>query len=131
MASTEFKLLFVRLRTILQQHADTFSVSDDSPTCFRLEASTGPATLRAWGGKMKRPMIPVAWVQIGKAYVSYHVMGLYGNEKLLDGMSKKLKARVQGKACFNFKTVDEVLLNELEKLTDQGLSSFKKSGFIA
>lgn len=130
-ASTDFELLFVRLRTILQMYSDTYSVAEDTPTCFRLEANTGPAAVRAWGGKVKRPTLPVAWVEIGKPYVSYHLMGVYGNEKLLAGLSKRLRARMQGKTCFNFKANDEVLFKELEKLTIQAISSFKKSGFIA
>jgi hypothetical protein len=54
---------------------------------------------------MKRPIIPVAWVQIGKAYVSYHLMGVSGNAKLCDTLSAKLKARMEGQTCFNFKAV--------------------------
>ena len=80
---------------------------------------------------MKRPMIPVAWVQVGKAYVSYHLMGVYGNVKLRDGMSKKLQARRQGKTCFNFKAYDEALFKELERLTVEAIAGFRKAGYIA
>ena len=78
---------------------------------------------------MKWPMIPVAWAQIGKAYVSYHLMGMYGNTKLRDGMSKELQARMQGKTCFNFKVADEKLFQELERVTAQGIAGFRKAGF--
>ena len=80
---------------------------------------------------MKSPTIPVAWVRIGKAYVSYHLLGLYGNTMLLDGMSKKLKARMQGKTCFNFKSVDEELFKELEEVTVKVIAGFRKAGFVA
>ena len=76
-------------------------------------------------------MIPVAWVQIGKAYVSYHLMGVYGNTGLRDGMSKELKARMQGKTCFNFKVIDEKLCKELDPLTAQAIAAFRKAGYIA
>jgi hypothetical protein len=127
----EFEPIFIRLRAVLRKHAATLSVKDDAPTCYCLEADAGPAALRAWGGKVKRPMIPVAWVQVGKAYVSYHLMGVYGNAKLRDGMSKELKARMQGKACFNFKSNDEALFEELELLTAQSIASFRKAGYIS
>src|SRR2546428_1216197 len=90
--SSEFESIFFRLRAVLQKHARTLSVKDNTSDRYCLEASAGPAALRAWDGKEKRPMIPVAWVQIGKAYVSYHLMGVYGDAKLRDGMSKELKA---------------------------------------
>jgi hypothetical protein len=96
-----------------------------------VEGNVGPATLKAWGGKLKKQTIPVGWVQIGKAYVSYHLMGVYGNPKLLEGMSKELKARMQGKTCFNFKSVDEALLKELDSLTAQAFAAFRKAGYIS
>ena len=129
--SSEFETIFVRLRRILQEHAGTFSVSRDAPDCYGLEGMTGSAAVEAWGGKVKRRTIPVAWVQIGKAYVSYHLMGIHGNGKLLEGMSKELKARMQGKTCFNFKKNEEALFRELEELTVEGLAAFKRAGYIA
>ena len=79
---------------------------------------------------MKKPMMPVAWVQIGKAYVSFHLMGTYGNEKTREGMSNGLRARMQGKTCFNFKVADEELFQELEAFTARACQDFKKARFI-
>ena len=129
--NSQFETVFIRLRKTLQKYAGTLSVGYDTPGHYSLEASAGPAALRAWGGKLKKPIIPVAWVQIGKAYVSYHLMGIYGNVKLRDGMSKELKARMQGKTCFNFKTVDETLFKKLDSLTAQAVAAFRKAGFIS
>jgi hypothetical protein len=129
--STEFQSTFAKLRAILQKHGGTLRVKEDTPACYCLEGDTGPATLRAWGGKMKKRRIAVAWVQIGKAYVSYHLMGVYGNAALRDEMSKELKARMQGQTCFNFMSDDEALFNELEQLTVQGIAGFRKAGFIS
>jgi len=39
-------------------------------------------------------------------------------------MSPELKRRMQGKSCFNFKTVDEKLFKELAKLTKAGAKRF-------
>src|SRR2546428_12542548 len=117
MMPSEFESIFIRLRAILQKHAGTLLVKENTPGCYCLEASAGPAAVRAWGGKVKKPMIPVAWVQVGKAYVSYHLMGVYGNTRLRESLSKELKARMQGKTCFNFKVVDEKLFGELDSLT--------------
>ncbi|HEV8377577.1 MAG TPA: hypothetical protein VGQ99_16380 [Tepidisphaeraceae bacterium] len=131
MASTEFESIFGRLRSILQKYVGRLSVAADTPDSYCLEGPVGPATLRAWKGKARRPMLPVAWVGIGKAYVSFHLMGLYGNQKLQGGMSKELKARMQGKTCFNFKNSNEALFKELEQLTARGMADFRKAGFIA
>jgi hypothetical protein len=129
--NSEFESVFVRLRGILEKHSATLTLKADAPGHYSLTGSAGPATLQAWGGKVKQPKIPVAWVQVGKAYVSYHLMGVYGNTRLLDGMSKELKARMQGKTCFNFKVVDEKLLKELARLTAQSIACFRKAGYIS
>ncbi len=129
--SSDFEPVFIRLRSILQKHAARFSITADAADRYCLEAPAGPATLRAWGGKLKRRLIPVAWVEIGKGYVSYHLMPVDGNARLRDGMSDRLKARMQGKTCFNFKADDEDIFKELERVTAQGLAAFKEAGFIA
>jgi hypothetical protein len=124
------KPVFTSLRAILRKHARTLAVSADTPHRYALEASVGPATISAWGGKQKKTMLLVAWVEIGKSYVSYHLMGLYTNAPLVAAMSSELRERMQGKTCFNFTTVDEPLFGELEKLTAASISAFVKAGFI-
>jgi hypothetical protein len=126
----QFEPVFSRLREILQKNRGAFSIAQDSAACYTLDAPVGPAALKAWGGKVKKTRIPVAWVEIGKGYVSYHLMGVYGNPKLLDTCSAELRARMQGKSCFNFKTVDEPLFQELDHLTARSLAGFTKAGFV-
>ena len=79
--AADFKPVFERLRGILEQYAATFSVGTDKPGHYSLEGPAGPATIRAWRGKKKSPVIRVARVETGKANVSYHLMGVYGNPK--------------------------------------------------
>ncbi|MBK9568779.1 MAG: hypothetical protein IPO53_01810 [Chitinophagaceae bacterium] len=128
--ATEFDMVFASLKEILQKYSGPFTVKPDTHTKYGLYAAIGPATLKIWGGKMKKPAMPVAWIEIGKAYVSYHLMGIYGNTKLLEGLSKELKTRMQGKTCFNFKKVDEKIFEELGMLTAQSIDTFRISGYI-
>jgi hypothetical protein len=117
----EFESVFARLRAILQKHAGRLSVKHDTSTAFCLEGGVHPT---------HKTSFPIAWVEIGKAYVSYHFMPVYANPKLLDGFSVQLKARMQGKSCFNFKTCDEDLFQELEHLTAKGFAVFKDAPFM-
>ena len=65
-------------------------------------------------------------VKIGKAYVSFHLLPLYMNEKLSATVSPELSKRKQGKACFNFKSVPEpALMKELQALAKAGLKDFE------
>jgi hypothetical protein len=126
-----FEPVFQRLRGVLQSHQANYTVSSDSSTRFGLEAHVGPATLKAWGGKAKSPSIPVAWVEVKKSYVSYHLMGLYMNPKLEAKLSEPLRKHMQGKSCFNFKEVDEALFQELDSITADSLTDLKKAAFTS
>jgi hypothetical protein len=117
----DFAPIFAALREILMRHAATLSVKEDSPSCFCLEGGLHP--------KHKTPM-PLAWVAVGKSYVSYHHMAVYASPDLLLGVSKELKARMQGKSCFNFTSVDETLFAELEDLTVRGFDALRNASFM-
>src|SRR5262245_1638815 len=108
---TSFQEVFSALREILRRHAGKLVVTADSASCFRLEGGTHPTR--------KKPF-PIAWVSVEKSYVSFHHMGVYARPDLLKGMSKELKARMQGKSCFNFSSANPALFAELEELTVRG-----------
>ena len=125
-----FADVFQSLRRVLETHASTLLVGENTSTKYCLEAAVGPATLRAWGGKVRRPRIPVAWVEVGKSYVSYHLMGV-SVPAVQSRVSQAMKARMQGKTCFNFTVIDAALLTELDSLTAASITAFQKAGFTA
>lgn len=127
----DFQNVFEQLRAILRKHAGVLGVQEDTATCYCLGGAPGPSTLKAWGGKAKTSAIPVAWVKVGKAYVGYHLMGVYCNPKLLEDVSKSLRARMQGKSCFNFSAADEALFQELESLTAKSIAMFSRAGYVS
>jgi hypothetical protein len=116
----EFESIFARLRAILEPHSARLKVSANAADHYCLDVPFSP--------KLKKGY-PVAWVKIGKAYVSYHFMPVYLFPKLREALSPKLKARMQGKSCFNFKTADDTLFEELEQLTADGFASSERAGF--
>jgi hypothetical protein len=112
----DFADVFARLRALLAPYAKRMVVAKDEPDCYSLD------TVKL--GPNKRP-ICFAFVKTGKGYVSFHLMPVYGNPSILASVSDDLKRRMQGKACFNFKTVDEDLFAELAALTKAGYECFK------
>lgn len=69
-------------------------------------------------------------IQIKKRYVSYHLMPVYVNPSLLDGISAALRKRMQGKSCLNFVKIDHKLLDELAQLTQAGFDYYRSEGYI-
>ena len=69
-------------------------------------------------------------VQIKKRYVSYHLMPVYLNPTLLEGVSPALMKRMQGKSCFNFTHAEASLFRELAELTEAGFNDYRKQGYV-
>ena len=119
--SADFSIIFAKLRAILQEHASKFVVTADTADEYCLEIPNSP--------KFKKPF-PVAWVKVSKSYISFHYMPIYFAPILQKSLSAGLKARMQGKSCFNFRVVDEKLFEELRQLTSKGFELSKKAGVV-
>ncbi|HTX17910.1 MAG TPA: hypothetical protein VMG34_04540 [Bacteroidota bacterium] len=116
-----FAGIFSRLRGILAGYAPPLVVSADRDDYYCLTIPYSP--------KFKKSF-PVAWVKSSKSYVSFHFMPIYISPVLQKELSKRLKRRMQGKSCFNFKEPDEVLFEDLEKITAKGFALSKKLGVM-
>jgi hypothetical protein len=111
-----FPEVYQRLRTILSSQVPPLVVTGDRPEEYRVSVDRPdimPEARRYFGG-----------VRIGKSYVSYYLMGVYGDPRLVTEMSPALRKRMQGKSCFNFASVDEVLFDELAVLTPRAVASY-------
>ena len=70
-------------------------------------------------------------VNLGKRYVSYHLMCVYKAPDQPAAMSPQLHKRMQGKSCFNFTKVDEALFDELSAITVAGRDLYAAKGWLA
>src|ERR1700712_2568775 len=117
-----FAPAFAALKAVMAKQAGRLVVKTDSDTEYTL-VTKAPSPFPQHKGK---PM----WfgeVRLGKAYASIHLMPLYMDDKLTASISPALKKRMQGKTCFNFKTLPEPeLLAELEQLATAGLKVWEE-----
>ena len=79
--------------------------------------------------KNKKPLFFAA-AQIKKNYVSYHLMPIYVFPELITDLSPSLRQRMQGKSCFNFRSVNPPLMLELEMLTAAGMAKYRQAGYV-
>ena len=114
---TDFLLVFEQLKTILKPYAQTFTVKTDTANTYYLD---GP-----YSEKWKKELF-FGSAQIKKNYVSFYLMPVYMYPELLNDVSPQLKKRMQGKSCFNFKTVEPQLFDELAELTRKSADKFKE-----
>ena len=121
MDNTSQQEVFAALRAILEIYAPQTVIVKEGPEGYYLD------TVHTM--KNKKPLFFAA-ATIGKSYVSYHLFPVYVCPDLLAEMSDGLKARMQGKACFNFKKVDTALFEELAALTQAGFERLQSREFL-
>jgi len=120
----DFTEIFVQLKSIFKPYAKKMDISQDTDQYYLLNTR--------YIMKNKQPLC-FGGVRLGKNYVSFYLMSVYASPAMLKNISPELKKRMQGKSCFNFKTVDEKLFKELAKLTKAGCARFsgqKLAAFI-
>jgi hypothetical protein len=117
----DFDELFAELRPVIERHAAALQVVCDEPGDFQVETTKpGPSGTRMWFGA----------VQTRTSFVSVHVMPVYSHPDVMEGVSDELRARMQGKSCFNFTpdTATPELLEELSQVVDRGLERYRADG---
>jgi hypothetical protein len=121
--TSDFEAAFASLKSILAKHAKKFTVTADTATDYTLYCKS-PSPFKQHKGQ---PLY-FAGVRVGKAYVSFHLLPLYMSPMKVPA---GLKKRMQGKACFNFKTApDKEQLAELKQLTADGLKVFSEKKWL-
>ena len=119
--TTDKTAVFQELRETMSSYGDHLDLVTDDEVSYYLNTHHIM--------KNKKPMFFGA-VQIKKNYVSYHLMPVYVDSSLLDNISDPLKKRMQGKSCFNFKSVEKELFSELAQLTEAAYQSYVQAGYV-
>lgn len=120
-AQNEFPLVFEKLKTILKPYGKKLTVKTDAANLYYLEGGIS--------ARWKKPLF-FGSAQIKKSYVSYYLMPVYMYPDLLKGISPELKKRMQGKSCFNFKTYEKQLFDELGELTKRGFERMMQEEYL-
>lgn len=113
---SRFQPVFEELRALLQPFESQLTLKVSTDANYYLVAPYSPK----WKAE-----VMFGSVQIKKNYVSYYLMPVYMYPDLLDGVSARLKRRMQGKSCFNFRKVEPDLWAELSSLTERGFERFR------
>jgi len=100
---------FAALRALVAAQSKGLIVIADKPGDYQV----GSPTMK---DRIGRPLY-IAGIKTGKNYVSCHLMPIYMNPALMKSVSPALKKRMQGKACFNFTTLEPGQAQDLTDLT--------------
>jgi hypothetical protein len=122
----DFSAVFAALKPVLAKYAKRVSAKTDTPAEYTLVMKSASPFPQHKG-------LPLFFgsLRLGKAYVSFHLMPLYMSPRLTKNISPALKKRMQGKACFNFKTdPGPDLIMELDGLTAAALEQWGEQGWV-
>lgn len=107
--------VFDTLVRLLRPYANQLSVKVDDQKQLYLEESVSSG----------KPLMFAA-VQAKTSYIALHVFPVYVCPDLLDGVSAALRSRMQGKSCFNFKTIDQLPETEVADLLQTAFASLQR-----
>ena len=113
--------VFFELKGMLAKFASRLAVQTDDEADYYLNSTKLD--------KKKKPVFFAA-VRRKRGVVHYYLMPVYSFPELLDGASPALRARMQGKSCFNFKHLDAAMLKELARLTRAGFERYAQEGLV-
>lgn len=116
----DFDATFARLNAIMKPFEDRLVRHTDEPGSYHL-----------YTHRVREDGYRYAFgaVVIKKNHVSDHLLPVSGLPELLEGLSSELKKRMQGKSCWNFKTVTDAQLEELSAVTRRGFEAFPAQGW--
>jgi len=118
---SDFLVVFASLKEILEPYASNLVVKQDAPDNYYLNTRYN----EKWGRELF-----FGAATIKKNYVSFYLMPVYMYPDLLEGLSPALRRRMQGKSCFNFKTVDGALFEELARLAATSLQRIRAENLL-
>jgi hypothetical protein len=120
-AEHDFGATFAACRDILRELEPKLLLNADEPGNYSLDAG--------YSEQLKK-MIWFGGVRIGKNYVSYHLMPVYGCPDLVRTMPDELRRRMQGKSCFNFTSITPGQAAMLRELTLEAYERFNRAGYV-
>jgi hypothetical protein len=124
--TADFAAVFAVLKPVLAKYAKRLSVKADTPIEYTLLSKSASPFHQHKG----EPLY-FGSLRLGKAYVSFHLLPLYMCPELAKSISPALKKRMQGKACFNFKTdPDRELVADLKRLTAAGFNLWREKKWL-
>ena len=111
---------------MLGKYEKQLSVKVDKPGEYTVETQS-PSPYPQHKGQ---PMF-FGGLRLGKAYVSFHLMPVYMCPPLNEQITPALKKRMQGKSCFNFKTLPGAQVTaDLNRLTEAAVNLWKEKKWL-
>jgi hypothetical protein len=119
--------IFDRLKASLKKQCPPMVCTKDTDACYEI---IGNAPVPYGSTKKIVPGMYFASAVTHNDFVSFHFMPIYYRQKDYAGVCPTLLKSLKGKACFNFKKVEQIDTKELETMLATGGKAWKKLGYM-
>jgi hypothetical protein len=119
--------IFDRLKTSLNKQCPPMVCSKDTATCCEI---VGNSPVPYGSTKKIVPGMYFASAVARKDMVSFYFMPIYYHRKDYVDIAPTLLRSLKGKACFNFRKVDQIDRSELDAMLRKGAQAWKKLGYM-
>jgi hypothetical protein len=121
------KAIFDKLKSSLRKQCPPMVCSKDKPDCYEV---IGNKPVPYGSTKKIVPGTYFASAVARKDMVSYYFMPIYYDKKDFVDVAPSLIKSLKGKACFNFKKVEQVDEKEIDAMLMKGVQAWKKLGYM-
>lgn len=119
--------IFDKLKASLEKQCPPMVCSKNTVSCFEIIGNT-PVPY----GSTKKivPGMYFASAVARKDMVSFYFMPIYYHQKDFIDVAPTILRSLKGKACFNFKKVEQIDENELDAMLKKGAKAWKRLGYV-
>jgi hypothetical protein len=121
------KAIFDKLKSSLEQQCPPMVCVKDKPDTYEI---IGNKTVPYGSTKKLVPGMYFASTVARKDMVSFYFMPIYYDKQNYIDVAPTLLKSLKGKACFNFKKVEQVDKKELDAMLMRGAQVWKKRGYM-
>ncbi|HMK39891.1 MAG TPA: hypothetical protein VK569_11150 [Bacteroidota bacterium] len=119
--------IFHLLRRSLREQCPPMVCTKDSATCYEV---IGNSPMPYGSTRKIVPGMYFASAVVHRNMVSFHFMPVYYRLKDYAAVAPTLIRSLKGKACFNFRKLDQIDEAELDAMLKKGALAWKKLGYM-
>ena len=121
------RAIFDKLKVSLKTQCPPMVCAKDTASCFEIIGNTP----HPYGSTKKIvPGMYFASAVARKDMVSFYFMPIYYHKQDYAGIAPTLLKSLKGKACFNFKTMEQIDGKEMDAMLKKGTLAWKKLGYM-
>ncbi len=121
------KTIFEKLAASLKKQCPPMVCSKDTAACCE---TIGNAPQPYGSRKKMVPGMYFASAVARKDMVSLHFLPMYYNREAYLDVAPTLLKNLKGKACFNFRKLEQINERELDAMLKKGAQAWKKRGYM-